>query len=162
MYTGIEFNGKHSRDFNLTISEREIGYPSKIKRTERVPFSNEIYDFSNIYLGQEYEERNIRYTFNIVNRDKLGDFKSEYTDFNFYETEVANWLMGTVSKEVLKDDTLPGYYFLAEIEDSPANEFRIIGGELTVTFKAYPFKISEAEEGNDIWDDFNFLLDVAQ
>ena len=69
MYTGIEFNGKHSLgDFGLTVSNREIGYPSKIKRQERVPFSNTVYDFSNLYGGQEYEERSITYTLNLINK----------------------------------------------------------------------------------------------
>src|SRR5690625_130585 len=116
MFTGIEFDGKHSlKDFNLTISERKIGYPSKIKNEERIPFSNTVYDFSDIYGGQEYEERSIMYTFNIVNRNRIGDFKQEYTDFNFYETDVLNWLMTPNQKKMLKDDTIPGYYFSAEL-----------------------------------------------
>src|SRR5690606_7681211 len=35
-------------------------------------------------------------------------------------------------------------------------------GVLSVTFTAYPFMIAEYPEGNDLWDIFNFELDVAQ
>lgn len=155
MFKGIEFNGKHSyRDFGLTISEHNIGNPSKIKNTERIPYSNVEYDFSNIYGGQEYEERPLSYTFNLAYREK-----AEY--FYLYETQILRWLMTPNKKEVLKDDRIPGYYFLAEAIDS-GNEFKFVGGSLTVNFKAYPFKIAELREGNDIWDTFNFLLDYAQ
>lgn len=155
MFKGIEFDGKHSyKDFNLTISNPDIGNPSKIKRTERVAFSNFEYDFSRLYGGQEYEERTLTYTFNLAYRDK-----AEY--FYLYEAEVNRWLMTPNEKKVLKDDRIPGYYFLAEAITS-GNEFKFVGGSLTVNFKAYPFRISELEEGNDIWDDFNFILDYSQ
>ncbi|MDT2191071.1 hypothetical protein [Paenibacillus larvae] len=36
------------------------------------------------------------------------------------------------------------------------------GMEVKLTFDTYPFKIAEMEEGNDLWDPFNFELDVAQ
>lgn len=156
MFTGIWFEGKHSyKDLGLTISERKIGYPSKIKIQERVPYSNIVYDFSNIYGGQEYEPRPLSYTFNVAYKDKA-------INYYLYETEISNWLMSPNSKVVLKDDLIPGYYFLAEIVNNPSSDFKFVGGSLSVEFTAYPFKIKELEEGNDIWDEFNFLLDYAQ
>lgn len=156
MFKGIEINGKHSyRDFGLYISERTIGNPSKIKIQERIPFSNTVYDFSGIYGGQEYEERSLQYTFEIAYRDKS-------KDYYVYETEVINWLMNINRKTELKDDLIPGYYFLAEVVDGPGSDFKWVGGSLSVTLTAYPFKIGEHYEGNDIWDTFNFLLDYAQ
>lgn len=156
MYSSIDFNGKNSyKDFGLSISEVKIGSPSKIKNTERVPFSNTVYDFSHIYLGQEYEERSLSFTFNIEYYDNINDFY-------IYETEVLNWLTGPNTKEVLKYSKLPGYYFLAEVVEGPDTDYQFVGGSMTVNFTAYPFKISELEEGHDIWDEFNFLLDYAQ
>lgn len=156
MYSGIEINGKHSyRDLGLYISERNIGYPSKIKNQERVPYSNTVYDFSGIYGGQEYEERTLQYTFEIAYREKSNDYY-------IYETQAVNWLMSIDKKVELKDDLVPGYYFLAEIVDGPGSDFKWVGGSLSVTFTAYPFKIGNLYEGNDIWDEFNFLLDYAQ
>ena len=61
---GITFNGKHSyKDFGLLVKERNIDNPSKIKTKERIPYSNQIFDFSKIYGVQEYEERSISYVF---------------------------------------------------------------------------------------------------
>lgn len=155
-FTGIESNGKHSyKDFGLYISERNIGYPSKIKIQERIPYSNEVFDFSGIYGGQEYEERTLEYTFEIAYGEKA---KSYY----MYETQVINWLMNINKKTPFKDDLIPGYYFLAEAVEGPGSDFKWIGGSLSVSFTAYPFKIGELYEGNDIWDTFNFLLDYAQ
>lgn len=163
MFTGIKFNGKHSyKDFGLTLKSREIGYPSKIKRKERVPFSNNAYDFSGIYGGQEYEERQLTYVFNVIDKRYTGGYKFNFSNTQMLETELINWLMNTNKKGKLVDDTLPGYYFLAEIEGDPSSSFEFMGSELTIAFTAYPFKISELYEGHDIWDEFNFLLDYAQ
>lgn len=156
MFSSIFFNGKDSyKDFGLTISDPKIGNPSKIKNMERIPFSNEVYDFSGIYFGQEYEERELSFTFNIAWREKSNDFF-------MYETEVLNWLTSTNKKEKLTYSGLPGYYFMAEVVTGPDADYRFVGGTMTVDFTAYSFKIAELEEGHDIWDDFNFLLDYAQ
>ena|SRR5690625_485279 len=156
---GITFNNKHSfRDFELTIAPgRNIGNPSKVKRKERVPYSNIDYDFSGIYGDQEYTERSLTYTFNVIDQH---NYSKEH--FSIMKIEILNWLLGPNEKNKLTDDAIPGYYFLAEVENGPALEEREFDGTLTVEFIAYPFKISELEEGHDIWDEFNFLLDVAQ
>lgn len=163
MFTGIEINGSHSyKDFGLTIKSRNIGYPSKNKRKERVPFSNTHFDFSSLYGGQEYGERELEYTFNIIHEPYSGNFKNNFSNTQILETSIVNWLMSSNKKEKLFDDTIPGYYFLAEVEGGPSSAFEIIGSEFTITFTAYPFKIGDLEEGHDIWDEFNFLLDYAQ
>jgi len=155
-YTGFKYNGFHSfKDFGLSIEKREIGNPSKIKRLERVPFSNTNYDFSNIYGGQEFEERTLSYEVNVAWKDKSNDFYS-------YETEFLNWLGSVSEKQVLVDDLVPGFYFLAEVVNQIDTDFLHYGGKSIIEFTAYPFKIGEHFEGNDIWDDFNFLLDYAQ
>lgn len=152
---GITFNEKHSfRDFGLRVLEKHIGNPSKIKRKERVPFSNKIYDFSSVYGGQEYEERHLTYVFNLRDYDKV--------NLAIKKIEILNWLMQPNEKVQLLDDYIPGYYFLAEVEeDIDFAELRF-RGVFTVNFTAYPFKISELKEGHDLWDPFNFLLDYAQ
>lgn len=154
---GITFDGKHSyTDLGLTIAYRDIGNPSKVKNKERVPFSNVDYDFSGIYGGQEYTERQITYGFNIVG------YRGNKEHFVSMKIAVLNWLMRPNSKIDLFDDTIIGYRFLAEVEDSIELVENEADGMLGVTFTAYPFKIGELEEGNDIWDTFNFLLDYAQ
>lgn len=152
---GITFDGKHSyRDFSLRVIDKHIGNPSKIKLKERVPFSNKIYDFSGIYGGQEYEERSLTYIFQIKDYQKV--------DLAIKKAEVLNWLMQPNQQMQLFDDFIPGFYFLAEVEQAPDFEELKYSGRLTVDFTAYPFKVGELYEGNDIWDTFNFLLDYAQ
>lgn len=152
---GITFDGKHSfRDFGLTLANRIIGNPRKLKIKERVPYSNQMYDFSGVYGDQEYEERRLTYVFNIKDYDKVG--------LETKKTAVTNWLMRPFRKSKLIDDYIPGYYFMAEVEDEPTFDEGRFVGRLSITFTAYPFRIAEREEGHDIWDEFNFLLDVAQ
>lgn len=152
---GITFNNKHSNnDFGLRVIEKNIGNPTKIKNKERVPFSNQIYDFSGVYGGQEYEERPLTYVFELKDYEKV--------DLSIKKIEILNWLMKPAEKIELIDDYIPGYYFLAEVEDNIDFDELRFRGIITVNFTAYPFKISELNEGNDIWDTFNFLLDYAQ
>lgn len=158
MMKGIEYNGKHSyRDFGLTIAERHIGNPSKIKRKQRVPFSNVEYDLSTIYGDQEYGNRELMYKFNVINpRNQTKEY------FTSLKIAVLNWLLETNALSKLYDDSIPGYYFMAEVDNGPDLEENTADGTITAIFNAYPFKISELREGNDIWDTFNFLLDYAQ
>jgi phage-related protein len=156
---GIKFNGKHSlNDLGVTMPpEREIGFPSKEKVLVKVPFSNVEYDFSELYGSQVYGPRPLKYSFNIFNRNY-------YTPetMNIQKTVIINWLMNSNGKQKLYDDAIPGYYFLAEVESEASFEEDWETGTLTVTFKAYPFMISELEEGHDNWDETNFELDVFQ
>lgn len=156
---GITFNGKHSyRDFGVTIAEKNIGYPEKQKIKVQVPFSNIEYDFSEIYGEQTYTPRPLSFTFNVVERHKLNDTVL----INLLETQLSNWLLGSIGKQRLYDDSMPGYYYLAEVEGGLDFDELWNHGKLTVQFTAYPFMISELPEGHDIWDEFNFELDVAQ
>ncbi|RQW19906.1 phage tail protein [Bacillus sp. C1-1] len=151
---GIFFNGQHSyRDLGLTVADRDVGDPQKIKTIERVPYSNELYDFSTLYGDQQYSERSLTYVFNVKDYDKI--------NLSFKKVEVTNWLMSLDHKSKLLDDNLPNYYFTAELEDEPNFDELKYHGRLSVTFTAKPFMVSELEEGHDIWDDFNFLLDYA-
>src|SRR5690606_11203503 len=80
---GITFGEKHSYiDFGLTVAERSIGNPRKIKIKERVPFSNQVYDFSGIYGDQEYEERPLTYVFNVKDYKKINLENKKTEDIN--------------------------------------------------------------------------------
>lgn len=153
---GIVFDDKHSyRDFGVTIAPGKlIGTPNKKKIKVAVPFSNEEYDFSELYGSQTYEPRPLMYPLNILDMSK--------ERMSIKKTQIINWLMGSSGKQRLYDDAFPGYYFLAEVEGESDFEENWADGILTVTFTAYPFMISKLEEGHDIWDDFNFELDIAQ
>lgn len=155
---GIYFNGKHSyRDLGITHGTvREIGVPNKIKVIKRPPFSNVDIDFSELYGDQVYEDRPLRYSFNLVDRNN----KIEHISTT--KTVLTNWLMNSNGKQRLYDDLYPNYYFLAEVEDAVDIEEDWTKGLLTVTFNAYPFMIHELKEGHDLWDEINFATDVLQ
>ncbi|EMY5504744.1 phage tail protein [Bacillus wiedmannii] len=159
MLYGITFAGKHSlHDMGYTMpAERDIGFPSKEKIIVQVPFSNVEYDFSELYGSQTYSSRQLKYQFNVVRR---GNYTPQAMQVE--KTKLINWLMNTNGRKKLYDDTIPGYYFLAELESAANIQDDWETGTLTATFRAYPFMIAELHEGNDIWDTFNFDLDVAQ
>lgn len=153
MSYGIIKGNKHSyRDFGLTIKSKKIGSPKKKKIKEEIPFMNGSYDYSLLYGEQTYSERSLEYTFNLNASNKIA--------MNVKKTQVLEWLNNGV-KEALYDDAIPGFYFMAEVEDDDFSEDGKFG-ELTVKFTAYPFMIAKNYEGSDIWDDFNFELDYAQ
>ncbi|MDK8641335.1 phage tail protein [Niallia taxi] len=157
---GIRFNGKHSYEdmgYTMPYEDREIGFSSKNKIIVTVPFSNVEHDFSEIYGSQSYSTRQLRYAFNVL---KEGNWSHRAMEFQ--KTKLINWLMNSKGKKRLYDDDIPGYYFLAEVESQADFVDDIETGTLSVTFKAYPFMIADLPEGHDIWDSFNFELDVAQ
>ena len=156
---GITFLGKHSyRDFGLTLAKgKSIGIPDKEKILVKVPFSNSEYDFSNIYGSQVFSHRELTYPFNIY-----ATGENAKVLMNNKKTQVLNWLMNSNGKQKLYDDAFPNYYFLAEVESGVSFDEDYASGILTVKFNAYPFMIADLLEGNDIWDTFNFELDVSQ
>lgn len=151
---GITFAGKHSfNDFGIWIKSKSIGNPKKKKNKVSVPFMNGEYDFSNIYGGEPaYEERTLEYTFEMIEPTK--------ELCNAKKIEVLNWLHSKNTQSILIDDTILGYYFLAECTDiKPDEDGRIF--KLTATFTAYPFKIQKWYAGEELWDEFNFECDYA-
>lgn len=155
---GINFNGKHSyRDMGMSIRSIDIGDPEKIKRKGTVPFSNIEYDFSRAYGDQQYSHRPITIVFNVFNQYNQSNLKNV-----FERTAAKNWLMNTKGKENLSYDGLPGYHFLAEVEDRFNYDDNYSDGLLTVPFHAYPFMISDRSEGNNLWEYFNFHTDILQ
>lgn len=153
MALGIIKGNKHSfKDFNLTIAEKSIGNPKKNKIKETVPYMNGSYDFSLLYGEQTYEERELSYTFNVIGHSKIS--------LNILKIRILEWL-NEGSQEPLYDDAIPGFYFLAECESVDFDEY-YRDGQITAKFTAYPFKISTLQDGHDIWDDFNFELDMIQ
>lgn len=150
---GITKNNKHSfKDYGLTLASRSISIPKKNKITATVPFMNGSYDFSCLYGEQTYEERTLEYKFNVIGANKI--------HLNMIGINVLDWLLDG-NKMPLYDDAIPDFYFLAECEEASFNE-NLSDGQITAKFKAYPFKISVRDEGNDIWDEFNFELDIVQ
>ena len=152
---GITFNGRHSfNDMGYKIlSNREIKSPSKIKVKKSVPYMNGSYDFSNLYGGNCFTDRVLEYTFLLK--------ATSNKNLEAVRMDCENWLMGTNEQTKLIDDNMNLYYYLAECENVKFEDMGLVG-KLTATFNAYPFRLYGWVEGNDLWDRFNFELDVSQ
>lgn len=154
----VNFNGRNSfDDMRLILSGIEIGIPDKKKVVVTIPFSNESYDFSSVYGGQLYEQRTIKCKFEVQS-----SVKTPRLSLMTLRTQVVNWLFGTTGLTRFEYEGLPGYYFLAEVQQGANFETIWRNGVLEIPFTAYPFMISQKAEGSDIWDDFNFELDAFQ
>ena len=151
----ITYNNKHSfNDFGLKrFNSKEHKAPTKNKIYETIPFMNGSYDFSNLYGSANYSDRELNYSFLI-------EVESEEV-MNYKKIAIENWLLGTNEKTILIDEDLKGYYYMAECTDINFDNYYSFG-LIDVTFTAYPFKIGESYEGNNLWDSFNFELDVLQ
>lgn len=150
MMNGIHFNGAHSwRDKQVNMAPgKSIGFPSKEKILYKPPFSNQDYDFSRLYGDQIYTNRKLVYLFNIRSKSRV--------DMNIQVHSLISWLLGDGRKGPLYDDTIPNYYFLAEVQDEPVfEEIWSNGGILTVSFDAYPFRRKDTREGSLYWDDYD-------
>lgn len=151
---GIKKDNKHSyNDFEIKILSRSISIPSKRKIKDTVPFMNGSYDFSLLYGEQTYYEREITYTFSLPKKDKV--------KLNMLKIKIIEWLYDGIQSKIY-DDQFPNFHFLAECTDIDYDESFYNYAQLTATFIAYPFKISTLQDGHDIWDEFNFELDMIQ
>ena len=71
MHKGFTFNGRHSSEFDITLSGKiQIRYPKKVKVIERLTGTNIQYDFSEVNGVQQYEERTVIASVNIVDRHR--------------------------------------------------------------------------------------------
>ena len=150
---GIIKDGKHSYDdFGLTVRDITTETKRKNKTLVKIPFMNGAYDFSSLYGGQTFEEETRTYEFNLVAQDKY--------DLEIQKIKISDWLLDGQQIEIY-DDLLIGYHRLAECVDLSFEEKHNYV-KVVANFRTYPFKIRDNHEGDDIWDDFNFELDVAQ
>lgn len=152
----INFDSKSSLDdFNCVISEANVGLPEKNKTRIQIPNTNLYYDYAKIF-GDVYSERTLEYTFLICDVNALNTVELEHR-----KGMIANWLIPG-SQHLLQDSAIPGYYFKAEVQSTPEYTDNIDYAFFKVSFTCYPFRIRNFEEGEDIWDTFDFDNDVAQ
>ncbi|WP_079708626.1 hypothetical protein [Paraliobacillus ryukyuensis] len=149
---GFSRNGKHTKEYNMWLESREAPTPPEKVVNESIPFMQGSYDFSTILGERVYENRSLSYTFIVLNRD--------YDHRKTFQTAIENWLMKD-GFAPLRDDHSNGYDYIAKCTSVDTSD-RIGGLLVKIEFEAYPFKVSNLLEGNDIWDTFNFELDVAQ
>jgi phage-related protein len=149
----IIFNNNSNEDFDLILTSFKPQPPSpKIIKSD-VPFMNGSYDFSNLNGEQSYNERKIPCTLQYVANNRI----LSYIKY----TKILEWLLGS-GRAILKNSDEPGLYYVARVESAPTWDIVAVAGKFEFEFIAYPFKYGDREEGNDIWDDFNFETDYAQ
>lgn len=151
------FDGLHSHeDFGLLMpTDPQISFPGKIKDKLKIPGTNTYYSRADTSLIVPRTDRTIKVSVNMA----------EYHNININTTlELAgrtmDWLSGSVGRKPLQLSSLPGWYFMAEVENEHSlqtgfNEY----GVLEVEFLAYPYRIRKFPMGHDYWNDFMFEHD---
>lgn len=150
----IQFGDFDSRDYEMRLMSRNAPTPSKREIIESLPFTHGNYDFSRV-LGEDfYNNRPITYVFHL--------HENEYNVRKVKQTSFENELM-KLGITQLRDSYSEGYYYLGKVTSVNTDDDHVHNRLIvTIAFDCYPFKISDFLEGNDIWDTFNFELDVAQ
>lgn len=150
------FNNKKSYDdFNLTVVDVEVGYPSVNVISQSIPYMNGTYDFSSLYGGQTYSNRTITIKAAVNDLVDLSRTRLSMTYVN-----IVNWLFNS-GIALLKID-FNEYLFSGRVVNVSTLEDFLSSAAITISFDCYPFRVSEKYEGDDIWDVFNFELDYAQ
>ena len=151
---GFVFNGFDTREYDMHLIERSAPTPQEKEIIESVPFAHGVYDFSNILGERIFDNRPISYTFQIYEHD--------YDRRKHEQTVLENKLLGTHITR-LEDTYDSNYYYLGKCVSVNTTDDHVYNRLIVVAeFDCYPFKISKLPEGHDIWDEFNFELDVAQ
>lgn len=157
---GITFDGLHSYyDLGLIMpNDPQIVFPRKVKSKTRIPGTNIIYDKVLINNIQEYEEREIKVSFNIIDFEDITIRRT-----HDIASKVLNAYLAKVGRHDLMLDIMPGWKFRAEVENTgPFDTDFFEFGVLELTFKAYPYKISTSMEGFGTWDELYFPNDIIQ
>lgn len=151
---GFAFNGFDTTKNDMFLLSRSAPTPGEKAVVESIPFMNGVHDFSMMLGERVFDNRPITYTFTMSER--------EYRRRKVIQTKLENALMGSGVQQ-LQDTHDPDYYYLGKCVSVDTEDDHVYGRlNITVEFDCYPFKISKLPEGNDVWDTFNFELDVAQ
>lgn len=150
----IVFGDFDSRHFGLHLNKREASTPSEKTVTASLPHAQGVVDLSNLRGVRNYSNREIVYTFYR--------FYVKQENANASQTTIENLVMREFH-QTLTDSFEPNYHYTGkcsgvEIEDDYEYKRFVV----KITFDLYPFKIGNYPEGNDLWDPFNFNIDVFQ
>ena len=151
---GFEFAGHHSSDFELVVlAEKTVTMPSKRKSQLQLPYRTGYIDLSDLYGLNAYDERTVTFPC------RLPYGQENLSLMNQKLTELMNWLMKPTGKTLLKDDAMPGYAFMAEVQTAPTIEEGWNFCKVTIVFQCYAYRLKHCYD--DVWDTFCFDLDAA-
>lgn len=126
------------------------GFPARTMVTQPMTGSNSILDLSNLY-GPMFEERTLAFTFLL-----MGSAMHSREQMSRSWAQIINWVMAPSRKVILRDDNMPDYHYLAEVETAPSLAEANALGQLTITFTCYPFRIRDHV---DYDDDFDYFIE---
>lgn len=104
---GITIDNKHSYDdYDCIITATEYGSIKKKLIRATVPYSDIVYDFSELNNTENFEEQEIKYTF-------------EFTEFDLEDLEtntqaVITWLLSANNNTDIFDDLTSGYHYVGK------------------------------------------------
>lgn len=138
MLDQLKIGEKSSLDFGASVAERTISQPKKKEIKETIPFSNITYDFSAINGELYWEERTLQYIFEIL-ADTPEELEAKKIAF-------SGWIMNVFNKEI-HDPFIKDYHFVGTFYDMAFDdEDDVEKTTVTVTFKAYPYKVANQEK----------------
>lgn len=151
----IVFGSFDSKDFDLFLSARSAPTPSEQQVTVSVPYRQGVIDLSGIRGERVYGNREISYTFY-----RFG--LSKNAEAGMVQTTLENLLMGELD-QTLHDSYEPFFHYKGKCTGvSVQDDFEYGRLVIEITFELYPLKSSNAPESWDLFDSFNFNLDVMQ
>ena len=120
-------------DFEASVKTRTIKDGAKKEIKESVPFSNVTHDFSAINGEVYWNEKELKYVFEITANtpEELEEKKISF----------KSWVMN-VAEEKLYDPYIRDYHFIATFKGIDADDSEIEKSTITVTFTAYPYMLS--------------------
>lgn len=147
-------NGFDSREEKMRLIARDDSQVNEKIVKESLPYMQGDYDFSERLGSRMFDNRSPSWTFKIMYKD--------YEQRKVIQTKIQNRLFG-LGKTRFYDTAKPGYYWYGKVSEVDVEDVHTKNQlVITVTLDAYPFIISIRPEGHDIWDEFNFELDVVQ
>lgn len=133
---GITIDSKHSyNDYGLIVKSTEYGTIKKKLVRATVPYSDVVYDFSELNNTENFEEQELKYTF-------------EFTEFDLEDMEqttqtVVSWLLGANNGTLIYDDISNGYHYVGKcVEVSQSRESYI--NRITAVFLVNHTKVVDA------------------
>lgn len=151
---GFLYEDISTNEFGLKLISRDASTPSEKEIIENLPYVQGVYDFSSLLGERIFNNRDITYVFHL--------HEWKYGNRKIAEIKIKQWLMKFDNKP-LYDTHDQGYYWMGKFSSISVEDSHISGMLIvTAIFNCYPFLISIKDEGNDLWDSFNFELDVAQ
>ena len=146
MFKGVKLGDKHSNDYNLVLTNKEIPLPDLKTNIINIPGANGSLDLSEVL------------TRNILYKNRTLVLKFEYlgtwNTFQSMISKIADDLHGKKIKVIFDIDSNYYYEGRAKIDKLDSD---IKKKSLTIKVDAYPFKIENKSSIEDwLWDEFSF------